>query len=199
MIVNSRTLPSQLRSRERVTNILDAAAQVMVERGYDGTTLREIAARAGVKQTSMYRYWPNKQAIVSGLIDRFIARQDIELDACRQLRESGASVTEVLATYITKLRNFVENEPWIRPCQIALISDPALEGLDIQIHEHFSDRFCALFFVKATDQSDYNAHTASRLLVIFLDTFILSLNRYGSIDHDAMETEFLGLLKSLLR
>ena len=198
MIANARTRPSQLRSRERVTKILDAAAEVMVERGYDGATLREIATRADVKQTSMYRYWPNKQAIVSDLIDRFIAGQDVELDACMAMRESGSSINEVLASYISKLRHIVETEYWIRPCQIALISDPALKGLDEKMHAHFSDRFSSLFFTEAGDQSNHNTQTASRLLVIFLDTFVLSLNRYATLDHKAMEAEFRAVLQGLL-
>jgi AcrR family transcriptional regulator len=45
--------------------ILDAAAQLMAERGYDHLTMEGIASRAGVGKQTIYRWWPSKGAVVA--------------------------------------------------------------------------------------------------------------------------------------
>jgi AcrR family transcriptional regulator len=44
--------------------ILAAARQLLAERGWEGTTLGEVAARAGVAKTTLYRRWPGKAELV---------------------------------------------------------------------------------------------------------------------------------------
>jgi len=51
--------------------ILDAGQQVLVDHGYDGTSTNRIAAAAGISPGSLYQYFPNKDAIMSAILDRF--------------------------------------------------------------------------------------------------------------------------------
>jgi AcrR family transcriptional regulator len=44
--------------------ILDAAAQLFVERGYGDTTLGDIADAVGLARNSLYRYFPDKEHIL---------------------------------------------------------------------------------------------------------------------------------------
>lgn len=41
--------------------IVAAAAELMLERGFDRTTVDEVAARAGVGKATVYRRWPSKE------------------------------------------------------------------------------------------------------------------------------------------
>jgi AcrR family transcriptional regulator len=41
----------------------------VAERGYDGATLREVAERAGVSASLLYRYFPSKRAVVLAFYD----------------------------------------------------------------------------------------------------------------------------------
>lgn len=45
------------------------ATQLIAARGYEATTLRDIAKRAGVSVGLLYRYFPSKQAVVIALYD----------------------------------------------------------------------------------------------------------------------------------
>ena len=45
------------------------ALQLIAERGYEATTLRDIAAHTGVSVGLLYRYFPSKQAVVIALYD----------------------------------------------------------------------------------------------------------------------------------
>ncbi len=50
--------------------ILDAAEQCFATHGYEGTTLREIAQKVGIREPSLYAHFPNKEAIYGAVIDR---------------------------------------------------------------------------------------------------------------------------------
>jgi AcrR family transcriptional regulator len=49
------------------------AIGLIAERGYDATTLRDIAAKARVSVGLLYRYFPSKQAVVLALYERLSA------------------------------------------------------------------------------------------------------------------------------
>ncbi|HEY9652184.1 MAG TPA: TetR/AcrR family transcriptional regulator [Coleofasciculaceae cyanobacterium] len=62
-----RRLPKQKRSQQRVERILEAAAQVFAEVGYEVATTHAIAARAGTAIGSLYQFFPDKLAIFHAL------------------------------------------------------------------------------------------------------------------------------------
>ena len=49
------------------------AIELIAKRGYDSTTLRDIAARAGVSPALLYKYFPSKRAVVLALYDELSA------------------------------------------------------------------------------------------------------------------------------
>jgi AcrR family transcriptional regulator len=65
-----RRLPSQERSRVRVERILDAAGELVSERGYESTTTSLIARRARVSPGSFYQFFADKRAVVQALAAR---------------------------------------------------------------------------------------------------------------------------------
>ena len=51
---------------ERVRNaVLEATAELLTEVGYDQLTIDEVAARAGVHKTTVYRRWPTKPELIT--------------------------------------------------------------------------------------------------------------------------------------
>ena len=65
-----RKRPRQDRSRQTVGAILAATSRILVRHGFDGLTTNAVAAAAGVSIGSLYQYFPNKEALVSALIER---------------------------------------------------------------------------------------------------------------------------------
>ncbi|WP_018558973.1 TetR family transcriptional regulator [Streptomyces sp. BoleA5] len=80
-----RRVPVQQRSAERFARILDAAAAILDEGGYEELTTREVAARAGVPIGSVYRFFSNKRAMADALarrnLDTYLAAVTDRLDA----------------------------------------------------------------------------------------------------------------------
>jgi AcrR family transcriptional regulator len=64
----------QARGQRRIEIILDTAAQVFAEVGFDAASTNMIAARAGIPIGSVYQFFPNKEAIAEALADRFVQR-----------------------------------------------------------------------------------------------------------------------------
>ena len=74
--VSPRKLPRQARSQATVDALLDATAQVLVERGYARTTTNAVAERAGVSVGSLYQYFPNKDALITALQQRHVRQMN---------------------------------------------------------------------------------------------------------------------------
>jgi AcrR family transcriptional regulator len=54
----------------RRTQILDAATSVFAEKGFHRTTIKDIAAFAGIADGTIYNYFANKNALLIGILDR---------------------------------------------------------------------------------------------------------------------------------
>lgn len=75
---NPRKLPRQARSKATVDAVVTAAAQVLIEQGYEGATTMRVAERAGVSIGSLYQYFPNKESLIVVLIEQH-ADQIVEI------------------------------------------------------------------------------------------------------------------------
>lgn len=62
--------PRRERGRLRVAALLDAAGSVFADKGFDGATMTEIAARAGASIGSLYQFFPTKELLAEAVMDR---------------------------------------------------------------------------------------------------------------------------------
>lgn len=69
-----RRQPKQQRGKERVEKILDAAAAVFDEIGYEAATTHLIAAKADTAIGSLYQFFPDKAAIFNAMELRHVER-----------------------------------------------------------------------------------------------------------------------------
>jgi AcrR family transcriptional regulator len=66
--------PKRARGKQRVADLLDAGAALIAEKGYEATTMTEIAQRAGASIGSLYQFFPSKEALALGLFERYAQR-----------------------------------------------------------------------------------------------------------------------------
>ncbi|WP_223690390.1 TetR/AcrR family transcriptional regulator [Leifsonia poae] len=69
-----RTEPIQERSAARIDALLDAAAEVVDEIGFDRLTTAMVAERAGASIGTVYRYFPDRIVLLQALRDRAVQR-----------------------------------------------------------------------------------------------------------------------------
>jgi AcrR family transcriptional regulator len=57
-------IPGEKSTREK---IFDAAVDLFAERGYDRTTVRDIAGAVGITESAVYRHYPSKESILEAI------------------------------------------------------------------------------------------------------------------------------------
>jgi AcrR family transcriptional regulator len=85
-VENMRKIPRQSRARDTVDVVLEAAAQVLEASGEAGFNTNAVAERAGVSIGALYRYFPDKAAILRALALR---ETDAHRDAVVAVVEGG--------------------------------------------------------------------------------------------------------------
>jgi len=82
-----RKRPVQARSEATVSALFEASIQVLLAVGYRKFTTTRVAERAGVSVGSLYQYFPNRQALITAVIERYLEglRATIE-QHCRALQ-----------------------------------------------------------------------------------------------------------------
>jgi len=61
------------RAEARPDEVLDAALELFIEKGFAATRVEDIAEKAGISKGSIYLYFPSKQALIKGLVTRAIS------------------------------------------------------------------------------------------------------------------------------
>ncbi|MGF6886473.1 AcrR family transcriptional regulator [Nocardia sp. GAS34] len=93
--------PGRPRSERSRRAVLDAAGELLTDRGLPGMTMDEIAARAGVSKNTIYRWWPTKAAVVmDAFTDAFAGRMEAPAqgDALTRLRIQVQRVARLMNT-----------------------------------------------------------------------------------------------------
>jgi AcrR family transcriptional regulator len=107
----SDEIKTRTKSEETRERILKAALEMFHDRGFDSTTMREIAGGAGVAIGAAYYYFDSKNAIVLAFYDQ--ARRDMEprlekaLEESRDLKERLRKIIEVKLTYFASSRKLL--------------------------------------------------------------------------------------------
>ncbi len=60
------------RAEARPDEVLDAALDLFLEKGFAATRVEDIATRAGLSKGAVYLYFPSKEAILEGLVRRAV-------------------------------------------------------------------------------------------------------------------------------
>lgn len=105
-----RILPSQSRASKTVELILETAAGLLEELGFEELTTNKICKAAGLTPPALYRYFPNKYAIVSELAQRLMKLQNEALElAAPAFSEHGVTADlaeKLLAEQLQITREF---------------------------------------------------------------------------------------------
>jgi AcrR family transcriptional regulator len=90
------------RERTRARELQRAAAELFFSKGYEATTIREIAQALGIKSASIYYHWENKEMILFDLIRSTMeqlaagVRSELEAQTDPDLQLAGVAVHHVV-------------------------------------------------------------------------------------------------------
>ncbi len=103
--------------------IFDAAIDLFAEKGYDGVSIRDIAKAVGIKESSVYKHYPSKEAILDAVFaymqeklyretvprdyDRLVGAQTVETTLANGFGQLAAFVTD---PYMLKIMRIITIE-----------------------------------------------------------------------------------------
>src|SRR5438477_3927075 len=99
------SLPQTDTSLDRRSQILDAAVVCFAKRGFHQASMHDISAEAGISVGLIYRYFENKEAVISAMADRHKQEIGEVLERARQ----APTLLESLEILFTA--HCCENEP----------------------------------------------------------------------------------------
>ncbi|MGB7973859.1 MAG: TetR/AcrR family transcriptional regulator [Roseiarcus sp.] len=102
--------PKRERGKQRVAALIDAGAELFAEKGYEATTMTEIASRAGAAIGSLYQFFPLKETLAEAVFNRFAERAAAAF-AQVEARAPGCSAREFADLFIDyKLRQGADRD-----------------------------------------------------------------------------------------
>jgi len=120
--VSLRNEPVQARSTARLAALMDAAAAVVDEIGYERLTTAMVAERAGASIGTVYRYFPDRIAVLQALgarnLERAMARIDEEV-----ANEAHTNWMEALSAAMGALLDAFRDEPGFRSLRVGDVID----------------------------------------------------------------------------
>src|SRR5271168_3630831 len=123
---------------EVVAAVLEAASELFAEKGPAATSIREVAARAGVNHGLLHRHFGSKRQLLAATL-QYLA------DSAAALRESGASQAEVETTYEFQARVMVRSTLDGFPVEELQQRFPGMEAFLDQVRAgHTDDRTARL-------------------------------------------------------
>jgi AcrR family transcriptional regulator len=92
----------RLSSEERRAAIIQAVQQVFAEKGFDGTTTKELAKAAGVSEALIFRHFPNKEALYSAMQTKCCQSKDPVIERLRNLEPSTSALVTLVHFMFSK-------------------------------------------------------------------------------------------------
>jgi AcrR family transcriptional regulator len=132
--------PQRQRGRDRVAGLIAAATSLFLEKGYDATTMTEIASRAGASIGSLYLFFPTKPALAGAMLTQIGEMLTAQLDSL-QARALGWPAARIADALFGELAVFLATQP----VYAALIDVPGEGGWRQTVRVHRRAQIAALF------------------------------------------------------
>ena len=181
--LSPRVRPVQARAKQTVDLILDNAAVLLDEVGIDAFNTNLLAERAGVAVRSVYRYYPNKLAVIVGLAERqasewqtLLARLMLPLaDPDQSARDAWDAVLDAYVAYL-------EAKQGRSAMHRAMQALPQLSEVNRRDNDVLSDAICGALKTRGLRQPAGRLQSISRVLLDTMDVAVdEALRRRGRV------------------
>ena len=160
------------------THLLDAALRAFARRGYERTTVKDIAAEAQVASGLLYHYFPSKQALLQALFGRsggMVMQAFSHVASIADPRERFAELLNVSARVVRENLEFWRVSYGVR-FQHAVLDDRAV-GIAAQ-STIFVELFTALFTEMGRPQPELEARVVFATMDGLFQHFVLAPDTY---------------------
>ena len=186
-----RRQPAQVRSRARVERIIAAAGELISERGLEPVTLTDIAERADMALTAVYRYFPNKQSVLRELALQTFADDTDTLIATGA--EFDGSIDELIVYGVNEFWRRHLEQPFRLQLRAAIHADAELSALDLE-ESRRNARTIAHLVARLSGRTDVDIIERQALLLVeLIDSLMRLAARVEPAEADALLGDFAAM------
>jgi AcrR family transcriptional regulator len=193
----ARARRRQARGERRIALLLDVAAQVFAECGYEASTTNAIAARAGMSPGSLYQFFPNKEAIAEALAARYLERFQLAHDLALAPDVAVLPLDELLDRVIDPLVAANVAEPGFEALLSGSDASQRLAAATHQLNQAMIGRTESMLAVRAPHLTPEHRTRAARVCFQIFKSF-LPLLRADDAERDVLTTELKHVLGGYL-
>ncbi|WP_299599958.1 TetR/AcrR family transcriptional regulator [uncultured Tateyamaria sp.] len=134
-----RTTPLQTRANKTVGLILETAAKLLEEIGFEELTTNKICKAAELTPPALYRYFPNKYAIVSELAKQLMHLQNTAVaESSVDMKHDGLNVDRTVRTLSGQVQ-ITRDFPGGVAVLKTMYATPQLVEVRLKSHEELTD------------------------------------------------------------
>ena len=123
---------SEKRQEKRKDELVDAAFELIADNGFEGLRTRDVAAKAGVNIATLHYYFPTKESLIRGVLDRAMMR-------FRSTLTPHGSPADQLRNHLRAVRKLLAEEPELTSVmgELALRSarDASIGGIMTEMYQ----------------------------------------------------------------
>lgn len=138
--LEARHEPEQARAQETVEGLLETAARLLSEVGLEGFNTNLLAERAGVRVRTVYRYFPNKHAVITRLATRAMEQWNTWFGEVGSLADPRVSLEAVWGRLIDAYAKGMREMPGGLALRRAMRADAQLRALDDRDNEQLAQQ-----------------------------------------------------------
>lgn len=193
--------PRQSRSQETLDRILDAAESVLADKSFSEATLAEIVDRAGVTVGAFYRRFPDKDALLHHLDERFFGEMHVKADDMLDpVRWEGSSCTAILHEVSRQaVELYRDRRGVLRSLFLRARVDDVLRNSARLVNSHFIDRLQALLLPRVDEVRHPEPRRAISLGFIVLLGAIRETVLFGEVWPESARVSDDELVRELAR
>ncbi len=197
----------QTRGEKTQAALLDAAEELIVEKGMDGTSIADVAKRAGSSVGSVYHHFKDKKALFYALFHRMTqAMEDQSRQAADPARWEGATVYDLLEGYLD-FRLQQRREAGVSKAATALVmaDDPELKFHMAEIKREGSEALLGLILARRAEISHPDPEFAAAFVIDQINAMLYALSdpyqkksALVEIDDSAFKAQIIAWTMSIL-
>lgn len=188
--------PRTERVLRRIRDIQSAACQLVLQHGYDGFTMDDLAEAAGVSRRTLFNYVPDKASAVLG-------RNDFEdhpqVDAFRAGGPTGVLMPDLIDALDSVMNEFTDTEAAAELHELVertIANDAKVAHLALERFAHLSELLADLICEREKwERGDLRARTISATFIALVKVSVEEFSRreaatdFMSVFHEVLDAD----------
>jgi AcrR family transcriptional regulator len=183
----------KLKTREK---ILETAIRLFSEKGFNGTTTKEISESAGVNEALIFRYFSSKRDLYSAIIERKI-REEPRLEPPLEDLQNMEHYRHVFESLARRMIEKARSDPaFIRLLYFSALEGHELSTIFFETYAKHLRRLLSDYIDKGTREGIFrkvNSRLAGRAFIGMVGNFLVARELFGeTVNEKARDEEVVG-------